>query len=204
MLLIPTLLCPKSWESMSGDETRRFCTYCKKHVHNLAALSSNERLALLSSPAASICSRYRVAIRRPVKGMEAPYLQHLVKYGAGVALTGSVLLVLWEMHGQTEQQKYYRTGTGANCAMPKNLYTEHRSQLLGEMYVRPRPAPKSEPANPETVSTPTHLDLHLDSAVIDALIDNTQPLISVPKPELPLEIKQAKGRRPAGLRSSRT
>src|SRR4051794_3915674 len=108
MLLIPTLLCPKSWESMSGDENQRFCSYCKKHVHNLAALSVSERLALLSSPASSICSRYHVALRRPTKGNEDSYYRHLAKYGAGVALTGSVLLVLWEMQGRAEPERFYR------------------------------------------------------------------------------------------------
>src|SRR5882672_9516006 len=97
MLLVPTLLCPKAWESMSGNEATRFCTYCKKHVHNLEAMSVSDRLALLSSPAASICARYKVAIRRPVKGKKESYIRHVLKYGAGVALTSSALLVLCEL-----------------------------------------------------------------------------------------------------------
>src|SRR5207244_2805169 len=98
-LLIPTFFCPKAWEGMTGNEATRHCSYCNKHVHNLDALSVSERLALLSSPAAQVCARYRVAIRRPVKGREKSYYRHLLKYGAGVALSGSVFLVLWEIEG---------------------------------------------------------------------------------------------------------
>jgi len=187
MLLIPTFLCPKPWEAMTGNEAQRFCTYCRKHVHNLAALTAAERLALLTSPAASLCSRYRVAIRRPVKGKEKPYLRHLLKYGAGVAVTGSVLLVLWEMQTQAEQKKYYRLAGGIHSAMPGHLYTEHPVMLLGEMVLPTNraPHPKSAPAKAPTPAD--QIDLDLDSAAIDQLIDQCGPPDVTTNPVLPLE-----------------
>jgi hypothetical protein len=183
MLLIPTLLCPKSWEGMSGNETQRFCTYCKKHVHNLEALSVNERLALLSSPAASICSRYQVAIRRPAKGKEESYYLHIAKHGAGVALVGSVLLVLWEMHGQQAKEKFYRTvgpnHTPEECTMPNHFYCEHRVMIVGALEIpRCPPAPITNPVKPEPA--PTHVDLKLDPLEIDKLIEQTKA--SPPEP----------------------
>src|SRR3954468_16331618 len=87
-MLIPALFCPKPWEGMNGDETQRYCSYCKKHVHNLQGMPLSERLALLTSPAGSLCGRYQIAIRRAAKGKEDLYRQHLLKYGACVALTG--------------------------------------------------------------------------------------------------------------------
>jgi hypothetical protein len=148
MLLIPTLLCPKPWEGMSGNETQRFCSHCKKHVHNLDALSVSERLALLSSPAASICSRYQVAIRRPAKGKEESYYLHLAKHGAGVALVGSVLVVLWEMHGQTKKERFYRAAASVpirlsspGCHMPRNYYVEQRGLIKGDVYIPSNPLP---------------------------------------------------------------
>ncbi len=183
MLLIPTLLCPKAWETMSGDETRRFCTYCKKHVHNLEALSVRERLALLSSPAASICSRYKVAIRRPARGKEESYLRHLVKYGAGVALTGSVLLVLWEMHDQAKKQVYYRTAASrSHCAMPGEFFEEHAVHLLGDIMVAPTPGNEEVPG-PDEPEVPRQVDLKLDPAGIDRLLNQTRP--EAPPPTQP-------------------
>lgn len=180
MLLIPTLLCPKPWEGMSGNETTRFCTYCKKHVHNLEAMSANERLALLSSPAASICSRYQVAIRRPAKGQEESYYLHLAKHGASVAMAGSVLLVLWEMQGQTEKERYYRAiAPRASSAgpiireMPKNHFCERQVYIVGDVALPPTPPPTTcsiPPGEP-----PPHVDLRLDPVAIDQLAEQAKP-----------------------------
>jgi hypothetical protein len=41
--------CPKSWDSMSGDHKKRFCSECQLYVHNLDALSTLERSQLLQS-----------------------------------------------------------------------------------------------------------------------------------------------------------
>src|ERR1700735_2236764 len=34
--------CKASWDDMRGDETKRFCTGCSKHVYNLSAMSQSE------------------------------------------------------------------------------------------------------------------------------------------------------------------
>jgi hypothetical protein len=188
MLLIPTLLCPKSWEEMSGNETQRFCSHCKKHVHNLDALSVSERLALLSSPAGSLCSRYQVAIRRPAKGQEESYALHLAKHGAGVVVVGSVLVVLWEMHGQAEKERYYRAAkptpihAAAECPMPSHLYCEQLVFSVGMIAMEPCPPPGLDnPIKSEAVS-PLHVDLKIDPTKIDGLFDQIKP--ATPKPPL--------------------
>lgn len=43
--------CPAEWASMTRQEAaRRFCGACKKHVHDLAAMTENQARALLASP----------------------------------------------------------------------------------------------------------------------------------------------------------
>lgn len=184
MLLIPTVLCPKPWETMSGNETRRFCSYCKKQVHNLSALTVSERLALLSSPAAPICSRYKIAVRRPVKGKEESYFSHLAKYGAGVAVAGAVLLVLWEMHSRTEQEKFYRTAPlrgKSHCPMPNDVFEQHEIFVMGlPALSEPEGADAIEP--PESESPPQHIDLKVDPAEIDRLIEQSTKRISAQSP----------------------
>jgi hypothetical protein len=185
MLLIPTLLCPKPWEDMSGSETQRFCTYCKKHVHNLEAMSASERLALLSSPAASICSRYQVAIRRPVRGKEESYYLHLAKHGAGVALVGSVLLVLWELHGQSAKENYYRVaGVPTNCPMPPEFYQQQLGLLKGDVYIPPRPTGASHPlaTMPDTTE---NIDLKIDPKILKQMFDETGPELVPVRPAMP-------------------
>jgi hypothetical protein len=39
--------CPAEWSAMAGDERRRFCTQCGKHVHNLSAMTAIEIEQLL-------------------------------------------------------------------------------------------------------------------------------------------------------------
>lgn len=172
---------------MSGDESSRFCTYCKKPVHNLEVMTVSERLALLSSPAASICARYRIAIRRPAKGKEESYMRHMMKYGAGVAVSGSVLLVLWQVRSECEQRTFYRAVAGMHRALtdpdwPEEFYDEHVSVTLGVML----PSSPSSCELPASVGDPTvaplHVDLDLDPVEIDKLLLQIEPTAPRLKP----------------------
>lgn len=174
---------------MSGDETTRFCSYCKRHVHNLEAMSVSERLKLLSSPAASICSRYKVAIRRPAKGKEESYLHHLLKYGAGVALTGSVLLVLWEMHEAEKKRAYYRAVAGRHgtgCEMPSDYYEEHVGITLGMVVMSPEDAVENEPSAQEPAEA-NPIDLKLDPTEVEKLLNQIKPPAPNPIPIVTLK-----------------
>lgn len=187
MLLVPTFLCPKSWKGMSGDETTRFCSYCKKHVHNLETMTVSARLALLSSPAASICSRYKVAIRRPAKGKEASYYAHLAKHGAGVALAGSVLLVLWEMQSRAEKERFYRaaaprvSSTGTIVwEMPKDNYCERHVYIVGDIALPPPGPPDAMTTSDLAGQFPAHVDLKLDPVAVDKLVERVKPALQIP------------------------
>ncbi len=176
MLLIPTLLCPKSWEGMAGNDTERFCAHCQKQVHNLEALSASERLALLSSPAAKLCSRYKAAIRRPRKAHRESYALHLAKYGAGVAAMGSVLVVLWEIHEQgTRPGPHYRAvSPGWSCGlspveeMPEEYYEQVETVLLGDVALPAAPTPVP-PKMREAKPASTHVDVQIDHEQITRL-----------------------------------
>lgn len=50
--------CDADWNAMPGTETRRFCTHCRKHVHDLSALSEHEAHALLRTQG-RLCVQYR-------------------------------------------------------------------------------------------------------------------------------------------------
>ena len=40
--------CPADWDSMKGDERRRFCDICRKDVHNLSEHTAEEAEAIVS------------------------------------------------------------------------------------------------------------------------------------------------------------
>lgn len=56
---IPTP-CPMLWENLDGDERKRFCDECGKHVHDLSALTRVEAEALLSENEAKLCVSYEL------------------------------------------------------------------------------------------------------------------------------------------------
>jgi hypothetical protein len=49
--------CPKRWEELSGDGRRRFCSECSLHVHNAAALTERQALALVAESEGRVCMR---------------------------------------------------------------------------------------------------------------------------------------------------
>lgn len=50
--------CERDWNSMQGDACRRFCDHCQLHVHNLSAMTKEERLLLLSKRQGRVCVAY--------------------------------------------------------------------------------------------------------------------------------------------------
>ncbi|MCE9572430.1 MAG: hypothetical protein K8W52_04675 [Deltaproteobacteria bacterium] len=54
--------CKESWAAMRGDDRKRFCGKCDKHVYDLSAMTAVEAEALLAGPGEAPCLRL---YRRP-------------------------------------------------------------------------------------------------------------------------------------------
>ena len=50
--------CHASWDDMRGDDRRRFCGQCHKHVHNLSGMSRDEAEALVHQTEGRMCARF--------------------------------------------------------------------------------------------------------------------------------------------------
>ena len=50
--------CPEAWDAMAGNEKRRFCETCGLHVHNLNALTLEEREAVFARRGERKCVAY--------------------------------------------------------------------------------------------------------------------------------------------------
>ena len=50
--------CTASWAAMEGDDARRYCGRCDKHVHDLSAMTEREARAVVAQP--NVCVRYTV------------------------------------------------------------------------------------------------------------------------------------------------
>jgi len=49
--------CHMPWEQMRGDEQRRFCNHCQRHVHDLAAMTLSDAERLICQSAGQACIR---------------------------------------------------------------------------------------------------------------------------------------------------
>ncbi|MEL6341731.1 MAG: hypothetical protein AAFV53_01265 [Myxococcota bacterium] len=90
--------CSADWSEMTGDDARRFCDQCAKHVHDLSAMTEPEAKALLktASSAGELCVRYTVgadqtitfrknrARRLATAGMVAAGLAAAIPASAGI------------------------------------------------------------------------------------------------------------------------
>lgn len=64
--------CAVSWNRMQGDMRGRFCGHCRKTVHNLSAMTSDEAERLVCQAAGSLCVRYHVAPDGKVLTLDYP------------------------------------------------------------------------------------------------------------------------------------
>jgi hypothetical protein len=50
--------CSQDWDAMGGDDRRRFCDRCRKEVHNISAMSTDEAATLLRAASDARCVRF--------------------------------------------------------------------------------------------------------------------------------------------------
>ena len=50
--------CSANWDKMRGDDKRRFCEHCQKHVHNVSAMNQSEREAFANPTNEKECVFY--------------------------------------------------------------------------------------------------------------------------------------------------
>lgn len=49
--------CPAKWDEMEGDDRKRFCHQCSKHVYNFASMTDAEAERLLRENEGKVCGR---------------------------------------------------------------------------------------------------------------------------------------------------
>lgn len=84
--------CHESWEAMDGDEERRFCGVCQKHVHNLSAMRHADAQALLRESAGEhLCVRYSAETDGALRFRDLVPLRGLTRKLLRTAFAASVL-----------------------------------------------------------------------------------------------------------------
>jgi hypothetical protein len=86
--------CGADWRTMKPSDTKRFCDSCKKHVHDLSAMTAGDARALLASPPTEgLCVRYLYDAHGDIAFRGAPLppsmlsrAKRVARVAAGVAL----------------------------------------------------------------------------------------------------------------------
>lgn len=97
--LILAYPCPIKWETMSGDERKRFCEKCSMHVFNISDLSKEEAESFLkeSLSSESVCVKFFLRRDGTIKTNNCPKIfrsiySRILWFGAGFSYV-SMLLV---------------------------------------------------------------------------------------------------------------
>jgi hypothetical protein len=95
---IPTP-CTEAWDAMRGDDAKRFCDKCDKHVHDLRHFDRAEADALLAAPVAG-----HVCVRMARDEAGRVITRDYWKFVAGAALAAGVGLSGCERRTQGESR----------------------------------------------------------------------------------------------------
>ena len=88
--------CHMPWEQMRGDEQRRFCNHCQRHVHDLAAMTLSDAERLICQSAGQACVRLTRMPDGQVKTLDyqpRPQQSNRKTWGIIVATSAAVLSV---------------------------------------------------------------------------------------------------------------
>ena len=81
--------CSADWDAMTGDEARRFCSLCDKHVHNLSAMTEADARGVVAQK--DVCVRYTVNPRTQRIRHRAPR-RFAIRAAAAATLTAGLAL----------------------------------------------------------------------------------------------------------------
>lgn len=86
--------CSERWDSMTGDERKRFCARCQLHVYNVSELSSAEVTALLTQSEGRVCGRIFRRADGTVLTRDCPVGLRKVRMRIAAGLTAAMALVI--------------------------------------------------------------------------------------------------------------
>lgn len=168
--------CSENWEAMTGDDKRRFCDICDKHVHNLSAMPKKQAEALLDSE--SLCVRYDRDAAGQIVVLPSRFerLRRAITHSGRVAVAAIVTLAItpWAMAAEKQPCKVEQNKTMRQHTMGKPM-THPRPQEQSEMGdvaapvkppqspvmggIPPIKPPSEEKPKEESVAPPEHQPL---------------------------------------------
>src|SRR3569833_3627770 len=93
--------CHESWDEMTGDDKKRFCAGCKKHVYNLSAMTEAEAQEVLN--VGRPCVRFYRRLAGTLLTKDCPVGVRRVRLKMAAAISGAAAGLLSALAGRQEQ-----------------------------------------------------------------------------------------------------
>jgi hypothetical protein len=92
--------CSASWEEMAGDDRRRLCAHCDRHVYNLSEMTRDEAMALIFQKEGRLCARFYRRADGTVLTRDCPVgvrraRERFARVAAIIAGVGALAVSLW-------------------------------------------------------------------------------------------------------------
>lgn len=141
--------CSADWAKMTGDERRRFCGDCKKHVYNLSELTRDEAEALILEKEGRLCVRYyqradgTILLADCTVGVRRRRRRRVIVAGAAAMLAGGAALAVAKLRAERPEDsgrhvagemEIIQGGVSAEPLRPPVLEPERAVEVqLGEL-----------------------------------------------------------------------
>lgn len=101
--------CPAKWDEMIGDERKRFCLSCDKHVFNISAMAREDAEQFLAAQAGGeVCIRYYQRADGTIMTSDcAVGVKKKQRKKAALALAGAGAVAFGAMASMFERQKHH-------------------------------------------------------------------------------------------------
>lgn len=135
--------CEADWESMFGNERKRFCGQCKLNVYNLSGMSRNEAEALLEQSEGRLCVRYYRRADGTILTEDCPVGWAKVKKRASAFATAAFAVFVSAFSGAYFSVKSSGAEVGKLLPIPLTTPTPNYDHVMGAIAM---PTPKTSPS----------------------------------------------------------
>jgi len=141
--------CPVSWESMTGDDRKRFCSSCSLHVYDVSALTSRAAERLVRSASGKrLCLRlWRRADGRVVTRDCGRVRAAIARRTAWVRSVAAAVMAFFALPGCSDAPEG-KQGTGTPVAEPPSTITP-TTGIVAMPAPDPSATPRDDGATPE-------------------------------------------------------
>lgn len=142
--------CTARWEDMTGDDRKRFCQHCQKHVFNLSAMTQSEAETFVRETEGKFCGRFHRRRDGRILTSDCPTGQRLrrnrMARWCGAAFAAAMVFLGGRFSLRAAESKPDAATKSAEKDAPKDNLAGMRPPLMGYISVSTNtPPPTTNP-----------------------------------------------------------